>query len=349
MATNLNPQLSPSVWDSNPATVALTGDNSILVRYHSYASFTIGAQAQEGATIVSQKAVCQGSYITGEAGTFENVESGIVKFSATDSRGNSASQTVNKAAQGKFVPYIKLTCDLLKTQPDTDGNMTVQVSGNYFNGSFGKKANSLLVQYRYKYRNKSWLDTEEEWRTMAVAPGTDSYTAQASLTGLNYRSAYTFQARAVDALATVFSEATAVKAMPVFDWGENDFNVNGTLTVNSLSVDYPVAQGQSGGWFYRKWASGFAECWFVNKQLVISGGVDVQLSLATPFGFVPDSAAVHITAYSQEKCIYPQYVNVEYDGDGDGLYDQVFARLSTGAYEENLACCANVFVIGKWK
>lgn len=32
-------------------------------------------------------------------------------------------------------------------------------------------------------------------------------------------------------------------------------------TENLPLVDYIVAQGNSGGWYYRKWNSGFAECW----------------------------------------------------------------------------------------
>lgn len=39
------------------------------------------------------------------------------------------------------------------------------------------------------------------------------------------------------------------------------FTKDGTITAKNTSVDYIVEQGTSGIWVYRKWNSGFAECW----------------------------------------------------------------------------------------
>lgn len=46
-------------------------------------------------------------------------------------------------------------------------------------------------------------------------------------------------------------------------------NANGGLTISNNPVDdYVIAQGRSGIWTYRKWNSGFAECWCVTSNYV---------------------------------------------------------------------------------
>ncbi len=346
---NADPALSPAVQDSNSATVALTGDSSVLVRYHSSASFSTGAEAIKGASLVSQKAVCGGRHIAAASGVFANVDSGMLVFTATDSRGNSASVTVDKAAQGKLVPYIRLTCDLAHTQPDTDGNMTVRASGNYYKGSFGKASNTLTVQYRYKVSGEAWLDTEEEWHTMTPVPGTGHYTAESALTGLNYQSAYTFQTRAADSLETVLSEEYTARATPIFDWGEHDFNINGTLKINNYPVDFPVEQGKISGWIYRKWESGMAECWTavaIGPTFSVYKTVDISL----PFAFIDDDAFINATCY---QCPCPMRFKDLYVANSNYspyLHLTVHPTddiLESGEVQWSTA--VNIHIIGRWK
>ena len=66
-----------------------------------------------------------------------------------------------------------------------------------------------------------------------------------NLTGLNYQSIYTFQAKAVDKVVTIETTEKRVKTTPVFDWGEDDFEFNVPVTFNSginglIDVIYPV-------------------------------------------------------------------------------------------------------------
>ena len=231
---NPNPTISPTITDSNSTTVALTGNSSKLVRYFSNAAITIGASAVKQATIESQKVTCGNKVLTAD-GTINAVESNSFVFTATDSRGNTATKTVTPA----FVEYVKLTCSLGNNMPDGDGEMAVKVSGNYFNGSFGSKSNSLNVYYRYKTSSGSY----GSWQAMTVTKSGNTYTATANVTGLDYQQAYVFQAYAKDALATVESVEKSVKASPVFDWGESDFKFNvpvydefGALIGNGLAA-----------------------------------------------------------------------------------------------------------------
>ena len=226
--TDPKPTIDPTITDSNSSTVGLTGDNSKLVRYYSNATVSIGASAVKGATLTSKKVVCGNKSLTSD-GTINAVESNNFVFTATDDRGNYSSKTVTTS----FVEYVKLTCTLANNMPSTDGSMTVKVTGNYYNGSFGSKSNSLTVYYRYKTYGGSYPD---DWSKMTVALSDNTYSATANLTGFDYQTSYVFQAYAVDALATVYSVEKTVKATPVFDWSENDFRFNVPILPEAISI-----------------------------------------------------------------------------------------------------------------
>lgn len=215
---NPKPTINPTITDSNSTTVALTGDSRKLVKYYSNAAITIGAAAVKQATLASQKVTCGNKSLTAN-GTINAVESNKFVFTATDNRGN----TTELPVETPFVEYVKLTCNLENNIPDASGNMTVKVTGNYFNGSFGSKSNSLVVYYRYKTSGGSYGN----WAAMTVTNSGNAYSATANVTGLDYQTAYVFQAYAKDALSgEIYSAEKTVKATPVFDWGENDFNFN---------------------------------------------------------------------------------------------------------------------------
>ena len=229
------PTLSPTAVDSNNTTIALTGNSSKFIKYYSNASVATGAQARNSATLKSQKITCGAKSITSASGTINAVESGSFTFSATDSRGYTTTQTLNKT----LIEYIKLTCSLNAGAPTTAGVATLKISGNYWNGTFGAVANTLTVQYRYKTQGGSYGN----WTTVSATKSNNTYNATATISGLNYQTTYVFQARAVDKLATINTDEQARRTTPIFDWSKNDFNVNGTLKVNNTNIFdliYPV-------------------------------------------------------------------------------------------------------------
>lgn len=211
------PTISASVVDTNATTIALTGNSSKLIKYYSNAKATMSVEAQKGASIDGDFNIIRNGDDRGYGTTytFEKVESNVFNFSAKDSRGNYGSAIVTP----EMVDYVKLTCSLSNNRPDADGDMTVACSGNYFDGSFGAVDNSLTVQYRYKV----YGGTFGNWTDMSVTTNGNSYYASASITGLDYQSTYSFEARAIDKLTEITSKESSVKSVPVFHWGENDF------------------------------------------------------------------------------------------------------------------------------
>lgn len=217
---NCKPTLNPVITDANNATVALTGDNTKLVRYFSTATTDSNAAARNSATLKSQKTTNGSSSITTETGTFANVSNPTFSFSATDSRGYTA--TASKTLS--MVYYIYLTCNLTVNPPTVEsGDLVFTIKGNYFNSTFGATNNGLTLYYRYKINSGEYGEwTEVSGYTLKD----DTYTLSGSISGLDYLNTYTIQTRAVDKLMTVDSDEKVVNTLPVFDWGEKDFNFN---------------------------------------------------------------------------------------------------------------------------
>lgn len=214
---NCKPTVSGVVVDSNDITKALTGDESKLIRYYSTALCTITATAKNSATISSK--TIGGTAVSGTTRSIPNVESGNVVFEAKDSRGYSASDTVNAT----MVSYVKLTNNATGTRTDpTSGNATLTIKGNYYNGSFGAVDNILEIKYRIG---------DGEYVMISPTVNDNTYSASASLTGLDYTQAYNVEIMATDKLASVSQTVTIGKGIPVFDWGEDSMNIHVPLSV----------------------------------------------------------------------------------------------------------------------
>lgn len=230
---NAMPTLNPTITDTNPSTIALTGDANKLVRYYSNANVTFGASAKKEATLTSLKMVNGGVTLTAD-GVVNGIETKVFDFTITDSRGNTARKTVSK----DMVAYTKLTCNLVNATAElADDNTTTinyELSGNYFSGSFGKTNNSIKLYYRIKEGNGSW-----QQKPIAATPtvNNNKYTLNGAITGLDYTKTYTVEFMAQDALFYAYgnyakSEQKTLSTKPVFDWSKEDFNFNVPISIN---------------------------------------------------------------------------------------------------------------------
>lgn len=223
------PGISATVVDVNNTTKALTGDENKLIRYYSKAKFELTASPKNSSTITTRSVVYNGTTYKGGSenswiANFSEVVSGSYKFTVTDSRGFSNSLTVNKT----LIEYVKLTCYMSTTNPTASGECTININGNYFNGSFGSTNNTLSVQYKIN---------DGEWTNATVTLSGNTYKATANITGMDYTRAYSFYARAIDKLATVETPVKYVKAKPIFDWGSDDFHFHvGVISNESFRI-----------------------------------------------------------------------------------------------------------------
>lgn len=216
--TNANPTIQATAYDVGTASTALTGDNTSIIKGYNYISFSQIATAYKGASIKKQSVNCGGQVITGGSGTLVNVESGELLFSATDSRGYTTTQALNL----KVIDYIKLTCNLEVKKLNAEGQTSITVHGNYFNGSFGLQNNELTILYRYQKEGEDFT----EWMAAPVELDGNTYSTKVDFIGLDYRSPYTFQAKAKDKVLEISASEQKIKSIPTFDWGQDDFKFN---------------------------------------------------------------------------------------------------------------------------
>lgn len=204
------PTVTATIVDSNSTTVALTGDNNKLVKFVSNAKITINATAKNSSSITSRKVACgDGKSGSGTEVTLNKVESGNFTVSATDSRGYTTSITISKT----LINYVNLTLNPTFYRPEpTTGEVKLQLSGNYFNGSFGSTNNSLTVKYRYKESGGTYKD----YKTVTVAIANNTYSLNLSLgTGFDYQKSYDFEIVVTDKLNTVTKTAHVSEGIPM--------------------------------------------------------------------------------------------------------------------------------------
>lgn len=207
------PTVTGTVVDTNEAVTALTGSASKLVRYISDALCTISAAAKNGAAIKQRRIAGQAA--TDTTRTISAMELDAVTFDATDSRGYLGAVTVPV----DLVPYIKLTCRATSTRLTPTGDkVQLNISGSYYNGSFGAAANSLSVKYK--------VDNASGWTEAAPTISGNAYTVQVELSGISYNATHAIAIMAADKLSAVQVNDTIKRGVPVFDWGEHDMEMH---------------------------------------------------------------------------------------------------------------------------
>ena len=300
--TKCKPTVSGSVVDTNDRTIALTGDDKVLVKYHSIAACTMTVTLNKNAGSISAKTINNLS-VSGTTETIPYVEVGTFDFWAKDSRGYTNTDKV--IAKG-LIPYIPLTANITAMRDDpTSGNASIQIEGNCFKGNFGATNNTLTVKYRCG---------DGDYTTATATISDDNkYTVTIDLSGLDYTRSFNYEVIVSDKLRTIPKTVTIQKGIPVFDWGEEDFNFNvpvsiqGKALTNLVESSGTSSMGGGGTWYWTKWSDGRAECYglrdFGSVALTTEAGNGFYrsrlLSQSFPSGLFKSQ---------------PDYVSIEYMG-----------------------------------
>ena len=227
------PQVTASVTASDELTPTLTGSNTKLIRYCSDALCTISATARNSATL-RQKRIA-GQVIDGTSRTISAIEADAVTFDAIDSRGYSTAVTVPV----DLVPYVKLTCRVSTVRETPTGDkVMLYISGSWYNGSFGAADNTLTLKYK--------LGGASAWTAVTPTLTGNTYSAQVELTGVSYNATHTLSVLAADKLSTVQVSDTIKRGVPVFDWGEKDFEFHVPVIAPAASVALTGGTGNAG-------------------------------------------------------------------------------------------------------
>jgi hypothetical protein len=232
------PIVKGDVYDINPITTALTGDDRVIVRYASHAYAEIDAQAtvadivETGITNGGETAYNVKNY------TFMSPQYPTFEFYALDAAKLFGYYEVVTPFIEYIVPTAKVSCSNITGE----GEVNFSVSGNIFVGSFGAQENDIKVYYRYKLKGSETVYCDwVEMPDIAVDAGTYQYVVESNLSGLDYTRTYIFQAKVVDKVQERLSVEFEAIARPIFDWSANDFNFNVPVKI----MGAPVLTGES--------------------------------------------------------------------------------------------------------
>ena len=122
----------------------------------------------------------------------------------------------------------------------------------------------------------------------------------------------------------------------------NNFNLINN-NISKISIDYIVEQGSSDDWYYRKYASGWAELWaYKTSTLTTIAGQSsaAHVSLNYPFTLTSNpkyfaSFGVDAQAFCWLTYVGANTVNIEAYGKGNGSAN-------------GTVCWFSLYVIGKW-
>lgn len=278
---NYLPKLAPTVVDTYTPTIELTGNKNILVKYFSNAYFNTGAAAQKEATIdyqtISNGAQWLEDYPS-NTGTINNIESNTFYFTLKDSRGFiTRDAVVFSEDNGRFIPYVKLTADLSTAPMSPNGRLEFTVKGKYFNGSFGAQRNSMQMQYALQDENGDFvLNTESGWQELGeITPEIDgsNYSYSHTITGLDYQKQYKLTVNVNDALMPIQDLTTVISAIPVFDWGKDNFHHHTDVSIDTHKTIKGI---RSNG---EEWVA-FEPC-DLNDNIIIGAGSYLESAGAT--------------------------------------------------------------------
>ena len=231
---------SYSLIDVNTTTTALTLDDNKIVLNASTLLIGVTASPKNSATISSITINGVSCAISNNRATLTISKPTNTSYTVviTDSRGIST-QTSVTIASGNVINYIPLTIvgSGKRNQP-TDGIINISSSGKYFNGSFGSQSNTLTTTYNWRQEGGSWQGEQPLTNTTSTGTHTE---AQIPLSNMDYTKNYEFQFKAVDKLNTVTSNIIVTKGIPIFNWDNDEFDIN----VNTMRTKDCVFHPQS--------------------------------------------------------------------------------------------------------
>lgn len=215
------PTLNATIIDINQSTINLTGSNTKLIKYFSTARVTPTANAKNNASI--SKITINGTIAN--ALDISKVTTNTFTIIATDSRGFST--TITKTLS--IVNYVPLTCSAkFKRRTQTSNIIDLNLSGNYFDGSFGIDSNALELFYKYREKGSTtWIDGLE------LSPTIENGKYDLNLscgTIFDYQKNYEFIVYFKDKLINSNTSAIIVtKGIPVIAIFQNAIMFNGKI------------------------------------------------------------------------------------------------------------------------
>lgn len=217
IVTNSNPTFSNFTYeDTNTLTIALTGNNQILVKGYSNVKGTISsgikASAKNSATMKSYKMIIGSKNNSANYNSSSDVnininkiDSNIIDMYAIDSRGNSTK--ISKTATMKEYSDIKITSVTAVRENNVGQAVTLNFEAQFWNDNFGSVANSITTCiYEYKDTSSSEYITGETELTYTIdenkITGSVSIKGDLGASGFDVSNTYNIRVSLADQLSS---------------------------------------------------------------------------------------------------------------------------------------------------
>lgn len=253
------PVMTPTIEDINDVTLALTGNKSTIIKDCSVARCYANAVATTENDIITSSYIKNGQVIKdGTSAVFIAPTSAEFEFYAETKRGLAVRKIQRPVT---FINYVSPTCRQKITteisgEDSTNATVTLLITGNYYNGSFGVEYNELKIEVQHTQNDGTmgeWVDLTDG--LVPIIEG-NTYSLEVTITGLRHDLAYSFKSRATDKLKSASSDDYVASVLPVFDWSAEDFNFNVPIYMNEQAVLRHNAEANntvlsaSGGFIY---------------------------------------------------------------------------------------------------
>lgn len=148
--------------------------------------------------------------------------------------------------------------------------------------------------------------------------------------------------------ATGTNSSAKFGTLPIAQGGTGATSASNAVTNLGIN-DYVVAQGTSGGWRYRKWNSGIAECFLSSEVMPSSGAGEKYHSVNLPFEFYNNSYHVSVTGVKAANQNYAHdfLLGDSSSNDGRTTTSIMFHFHYTLATPYSVGF--TIFVMGRWK
>lgn len=244
------PTTTTTMSDTNQDTIALTGSNDIFVVGHSIISLVWSATAQNSATISSVK--LNDTTLTQSPYTFTMPQS--ANYVVTDSRGLITNPNIfnSYTIKNYFNPNAVVT---IEREEPTSNYALLTFNGSFWNDNFGSEGNSLAITWKYRQKNtQQWTtggtlvkDTNYTINGNNFYSGTTSAPTSIKIGGsMAYANAWDVLLVLQDELETTELLVTMPQGIPIVNWDDTHFNVNGDLTINEESINGTILYSSSG-------------------------------------------------------------------------------------------------------
>jgi hypothetical protein len=227
---NAAPTITGSYKDTDPVIVGVTGNNQLLISGLSDIEFTAVPTTNKYATISSVK-IAGTTVSTPYKRTINNMTAASVLLEVTDSRGLTASRTINLS----YTTYspIRFMASFFRTA-QMNNEIALQYSGTFHNTTIGSTTNTLAIKYRYQPELGEW----SEWITTiptVVGNNFSNPDIQILLTGsFDHNKQYRFEIVFEDALDTKTNTIIVRAGRHILKVTENVQVLQGKLHIQKL-------------------------------------------------------------------------------------------------------------------